>query len=69
VKQDKWGVEKKFVEIIPTARIPIGCRVFDWYKAEDIFAEATDKIISLGTPVKEALDWAVKEIEAKVFGR
>ncbi len=69
VAQDKWGVEKKFVEIIPTARIPIGSRVFDWYKAEDIFAEAMDKIIALNTPVKEALDWAVKEIETKVFGR
>lgn len=69
VEQDKWGLEKKFVEIIPTARIPIGSRVFDWYKAEDIFAEAMDKIISLNTPVKEALDWAAKEIESKVFGR
>lgn len=69
IAQDKWGVEKKFVEIIPTARIPIGSRVVDWYKAEDIFAEAIDKIISLNMPVKEALDWAAKEIEAKVFGR
>ena len=69
VSEDPYGLEKKFVDLIPTAEKPIGAVVKDWYKAEDIFTEAMDKILLLGTPVKEALDWAASEIDTKVFGK
>jgi len=67
--EDPFKLEKFFIDSIPKCREPIGSRIADWYKAEEIFSKAIEKIIILEESTKDALNWASKKIDIEILDK
>lgn len=63
LEYDPYDLVQAFVQSIEHSRVPVGSQVKDWFKAEEVFVTAIDRILNGDASTTEALRSAANEID------